>query len=194
MVLDTKPEYIGCYSLDELQSQPIKASEVIHDNSPKHCGLWCRARGYTNFLLYDLAPHGITCRCANTLNFKKKRPESECDVAKCPGDFSKGCGSQQRTRVFQFKEEQGIQKWQKFPLPLFLRYYIVITYQCLHCFVGKEQNPGVNKLPKMKCQKGQQKRSKRQAGKSQFKNLNFLITLRTKHAIFPLLFNFKTNR
>ena len=36
----------------------------------------------------------------------------------------------------------------------------------------------------MKCQKGQQKRSKRQAGKSQFKNLNFLITLRTKHAIF----------
>ena len=117
MVSDTKPEYIGCYSLDELQSQPIKSSEVIHDNSPKHCGLWCRARGYTNFLLYDLAPHGITCRCANTLTFKKKRPESECDVAKCPGDLSKGCGSQQRTRVFQFKEE-GIQKWQKVPLPL----------------------------------------------------------------------------
>ena len=105
LVSDTKPEYVGCYSLDELQSQPIKASEVMHDNSPKHCGLWCRARGYTNFLLYDLAPHGITCRCANTLTFKKKRPESECDVAKCPGDLSKGCGSQQRTRVFQFKEE-----------------------------------------------------------------------------------------
>ena len=108
LVSDTKPEYVGCYSLDELQSQPIKASEVIHDNSPKHCGLWCRARGYTNFLLYDLAPHGITCRCANTLTFKKKRPESECDVTKCPGDLSKGCGSKQRTRVFQFKEE-GIQ-------------------------------------------------------------------------------------
>ena len=83
---------------------------------------------------------------------------------------------------------------------LCLSFYVIIllfiiTYQCLHCFVGKEQDPGVNKLPKMKCQKGQQKRSKRQAGKSQFNNLNFLMTLRTKHAIFPLLLsNFKTNR
>ena len=64
------------------------------------------------------------------------------------------------------------------------------TYQCHHCFVGKELDSGVNKLPKMKCQKGQQKRSKRQAGKGQFNNLNFLITSRIKYAIFPLLLSY----
>ena len=160
-VSDTKPEYVGCYSLDELQSQPIKSSEVIHDNSPHNCGLWCRARGYTNFLLYDLAPHGITCRCANTLTFKKKRPESECNVAKCPGDLSKGCGSQQRTRVFQFKE-QGIQKWRKFSLPLFLRYHIIIYYYLSmpSLFCRQRARPGCKQITKDEMSKGAAKEIK----------------------------------
>lgn len=152
-------QYLGCFtapnSVDPFQFTPgvpttrggsndPSQSYILFDNNdhtnattdPNYCSLFCRAHGYKYTGLYN---QGCTCGSSLSDGYKTLTPagsEAPCDVNKCSGDPTEGCGNGNAIRIFVDTSFQKEETLVAAPVS-----DLAAGYQKLGCFYGSNGGP-----------------------------------------------------